>query len=46
MDQMKIYTYENRMKGPFYEDHTGFFFYFLFETKYFEKMSNRVPLFW
>lgn len=42
---MKIYTYENRMKGPFYEDHTGFF-YFLFEAKYFEKMSNRVPLFW
>lgn len=21
----EIYTYENRMKGPFYEDHTGFF---------------------
>lgn len=39
---MKIYTYENHMKGPLYEDHTGFFF---FEAKYFEKMSNRVPRF-
>lgn len=40
---MKIYTYENHMKGPLYEDHTGFLFFF--EAKYFEKMSNRVPRF-